>query len=199
MTEIYKRENYLKKIRGFYNDTMIKVITGIRRCGKSYLLKSIINELKEMGVKDKDIIYIDLDSTEYKYMKTKEELDKLIRNSIKDNDFKYIFVDEVQNIKDYEIVINAYRNEENYSIFLTGSNSYLLSGKLATKLTGRHIEIEMLPLNFFEYIDMKKTRNTYFMFCTNSTIYKSKFNLTHILQSFYGLFSFPLFHNQNHF
>lgn len=159
MTKIYKRENYLKKIRGFYNDTMIKVITGIRRCGKSYLLKSIINELKEMGVKDKDIIYIDLDSTEYKYMKTKEELDKLIRNSIKDNDFKYIFVDEVQNIKDYEIVINAYRNEENYSIFLTGSNSYLLSGKLATKLTGRHIEIEMLPLNFFEYIDMKKTLN----------------------------------------
>ena len=138
---------------------MIKVITGIRRCGKSYLLKTIIEELKEKGVKDKDIIYIELDSKTYKNIKTSEELEKTIDNLVKDNDFKYLFIDKVQNVKGYEKIINAYREEENFSIFLTGSNSYLLSGELMTKLTGRYIEIEMLPLNFYEYVDMKKFLN----------------------------------------
>lgn len=159
MEKLYKREDYLSKIRGFYDDTMIKVITGIRRCGKSYLLKTIIEELKEKGVKDKDIIYIELDSKTYKNIKTPEELEKTIDNLVKDNDFKYLFIDKVQNVKGYEKIINAYREEENFSIFLTGSNSYLLSGELMTKLTGRYIEIEMLPLNFYEYVDMKKFLN----------------------------------------
>lgn len=159
MEKLYKREDYLSKIRGFYDDTMIKVITGIRRCGKSYLLKTIIEELKEKGVKDKDIIYIELDSKTYKNIKTSEELEKTIDNLVKDNDFKYLFIDKVQNVKGYEKIINAYREEENFSIFLTGSNSYLLSGELMTKLTGRYIEIEMLPLNFYEYVDMKKFLN----------------------------------------
>ena len=126
---------------------------------KSYLLKTIIEELKEKGVKDKDIIYIELDSKTYKNIKTPEELEKTIDNLVKDNDFKYLFIDEVQNVKGYEKIINAYREEENFSIFLTGSNSYLLSGELMTKLTGRYIEIEMLPLNFYEYVDMKKFLN----------------------------------------
>ena len=159
MEKLYKREDYLSKIRGFYDDTMIKVITGIRRCGKSYLLKTIIEELKEKGVKDKDIIYIELDSKTYKNIKTPEELEKTIDNLVKDNDFKYLFIDEVQNVKGYEKIINAYREEENFSIFLTGSNSYLVSGELMTKLTGRYIEIEMMPLNFYEYVDMKKFLN----------------------------------------
>lgn len=156
MDNIYKRELYLKKIRGFYNDTMIKVVTGIRRCGKSYLLKSIIQELKDNGVLDKDIIYIELDSKEYRNVETPLELEKIIDSKVCDNDFKYLFIDEVQNVSNFEPLINSYREEGNYSIFLTGSNSYLLSGELVTKLTGRHIEIEMLPLNFYEYVDMKK-------------------------------------------
>ena len=159
MEQIYKREDYLKKIRGFYHDTMIKVITGIRRCGKSYLLKSIIQELKDNGIQDKDIIYIELDKKGYKNIETPEELEKVIDSFITDNDFKYLFIDEVQNVKGFEKLINAYREDGNYSIFLTGSNSYLLSGELVTKLTGRHIEIEMLPLNFYEYIDMKRFMN----------------------------------------
>ncbi len=159
MEKIYKREDYLSKIRGFYDDTMIKVITGIRRCGKSYLLKSIIEELKEKGIKEKDIIYIELDKKEYKNIKSPLKLEKAIDNLITDDDFKYLFIDEVQNVKGFENVINAYREEGNYSIFLTGSNSYLLSGELVTKLTGRYIEIEMLPLNFYEYIDMKNFMN----------------------------------------
>ena len=156
MEKLYKREDYLSKIRGFYDDTIIKVITGIRRCGKSYLLKTIIEELKEKGVLDKDIIYIELDKKSYKNIRTPQELENVIDELVVDDDFKYLFIDEVQNIIGFETVINAYREDGKYSIFLTGSNSYLLSGQLATKLTGRHIEIEMLPLNFYEYVDMKR-------------------------------------------
>ncbi len=157
MEKIYKREDYLLKIRGFYDDSnMIKVITGIRRCGKSFLLKMIIEELKEKGVSDKDIINIELDKKEYKKIKTPDELEQVIEKYIKDKDFKYLFLDEIENVKGFETVINAYREEGNFSIFITGSNSYLLSGELISKLTGRYIEIEMLPLNFYEYVDMKK-------------------------------------------
>ncbi len=167
MELIYKREEYLKKVRGFYKDDMIKVITGIRRCGKSYLLKSIISELKDLGIPDKDIIYIELDKKEYNDIATPKQLEKAIDSKITDNDFKYLFIDEVQNVKGYEKIINSYREEGNISIFLTGSNSYLLSGELATKLTGRHLLIEMLPLNFYEYIQMKELLNK----PVNSNIY----------------------------
>lgn len=159
MEKIYKREEYLKKIRGFYNDDMIKVVSGIRRCGKSYLLKSVIEELLESGVNKKDIIYIELDKKENKEITTPKQLEKLIDSKIIDKDFKYLFLDEIENVKDYETLINSYREEGNFSIFITGSNSYLLSGELATKLTGRYIEIEMLPLSFYEYVDMKKFLN----------------------------------------
>ena len=159
MEKIYKREEYLKKIRGFYNDDMIKVVSGIRRCGKSYLLKSVIEELLESGVNKKDIIYIELDKKENKEITTPKQLEKLIDSKITDKDFKYLFLDEIENVKGYETLINSYREEGNFSIFITGSNSYLLSGELATKLTGRYIEIEMLPLSFYEYTDMKKFLN----------------------------------------
>ena len=160
MEKLYKRELYLNKIRGFYNDPeTIKVITGIRRCGKSSLLETIIEELKDNGIEEKNIIEIKLDKRPNKNIRTAEQLDKLIETYINDNDFKYIFLDEIQNVNGFEEVIESYRNEKNYSIFITGSNSYLLSGKLITKLTGRKIEIEMLPLNFYEYIDMKRFLN----------------------------------------
>lgn len=156
MEKLYKREDYLNKIRGFYDDNMIKVITGIRRCGKSCLLKTIVEELKERKVQEKDIIFIELDKKEYKNIKTPKQLEKLIDSLVLDDDFKYLFIDEVQNVKGFETLINSYKEEERFSIFLTGSNSYLLSGELVTKLTGRYVEIEMLPLNFYEYVDMKK-------------------------------------------
>ena len=159
MEKIYKREDYFKKIRGFYKDDMIKVISGIRRCGKSFFFKSIIQELIENGVKEKDIIYIELDKKEYKNIKTSKQLEKIIDEQIVDNDFKYLFIDEIQNVKGFETLINSYREEGNISIFITGSNSYLLSGELVTKLTGRYIEIEMRTLSFYEYIDMKRFLN----------------------------------------
>lgn len=159
MEKIYKRENYLNKIRGFYKDDMIKVISGIRRCGKSFFLKSIIQELLENGINEKDIIYIELDKKGYKDIKTSKQLEKVIDEKIIDDDFKYLFIDEIQNVKDFESLINSYREEGNISIFITGSNSYLLSGELVTKLTGRYIEIEMMTLSFYEYVDMKKFLN----------------------------------------
>lgn len=160
MDKLYKRELYLNKIRGFYSDAeTIKVITGIRRCGKSSLLETIVEELKENGIEEKNIIEINLDKRPYKNVKTPEQLDKLIASLITDDDFKYIFIDEIQNVIGFEETIESYRSEKNYSIFITGSNSYLLSGELVTKLTGRKIEVEMLPLNFYEYIDMKKFLN----------------------------------------
>lgn len=160
MEKIYKRETYLKKIRGFYEDTeTIKVITGIRRSGKSFLLNSIVEELKDKGINEKDIIVIKLDTRPYKSIKTPEELEKIIDEKIIDNDMKYLFIDEIQNVKNFEELIDGYRTEGNISIFITGSNSYLLSGELVTKLTGRKIEIEIFPLNFYEYIEMKKLYN----------------------------------------
>ena len=138
---------------------MIKVISGIRRCGKSFFLKSIIQELIENGVKEKDIIYIELDKKKYKNIKTSKQLEKIIDEQIVDNDFKYLFIDEIQNVKGFETLINSYREEGNISIFITGSNSYLLSGELVTKLTGRYLEIEMMTLSFYEYVDMKRFLN----------------------------------------
>ena len=155
--KIYPRENYLKKIRGFYHDTgLIKVITGIRRCGKSCLMKSIADELKQLpDIADENIVFINLDKRGYKSIKSGDQLEALIDRECKAPGLKYIFIDEIQNVEGFEEVLNAFREEEEYSIFITGSNSYLLSGELVTKLTGRYIEIEMYPLTFDEYVGMK--------------------------------------------
>ncbi len=159
MLKLFKREFYLKKIRGFYSDTgMIKVISGVRRCGKSCLMQTIAQELVEKNnVPKENIIFLNLDAREYRNTTKADQLDLLIEKLSKNiNGTKYLFIDEIQNVKDFEEVINAYREEGDYSIFITGSNSYLLSGELATKLTGRYIEIEMFPLSFEEYEDIKK-------------------------------------------
>lgn len=155
--KLYRREKYLKKIRGFYHDTeLIKVITGIRRCGKSCLMQTIAEELKESGVADENIIYINLDKRGYKSIKTPDLLETTIDSLCTAKGTKYLFIDEIQNVENFEEIINAFREEEEYSIFITGSNSYLLSGELVTKLTGRYLEFEMFPLTFDEYLGMKE-------------------------------------------
>lgn len=153
----FKRECYLKKIRGFYHDCeIIKVITGVRRCGKSSLMETIAQELSESGIAAENIIYLDLDKRGYKNVKTAEQLEKCIEEKSNVQGAKFLFIDEIQNVKNFEEVINAFRGEGDFSIFITGSNSYLLSGELVTKLTGRYIEFEMFPLNFQEYLGMKR-------------------------------------------
>ena len=156
MDRLYFREKYLEKLRGFYDDVdMIKVITGVRRCGKSCLMETIIKELQESGIDDQHIIYLNLDKRGFRKIKTADQLDSLIEERSSAVGIKYLFIDEVQNVKDFEEVINGYREEEEYSIFITGSNSYLLSGELATKLTGRYLEFELYTLTFPEYLEMK--------------------------------------------
>ena len=154
---LFRRESYLEKIRGFYHDDgMIKVITGIRRCGKSCLMHTIEEELREAGVPDSNIAYFDLDRYGFRSVKTPEQLEALIEPLLQVEGLKYLFIDEVQNVAGFEDVINEFRSEGGFSIFVTGSNSYLLSGELMTKLTGRYIEIEMQTLDFREYCDMKR-------------------------------------------
>lgn len=155
--DLFVREKYLQKIRGFYHDTeTIKVVTGIRRCGKSCLMETIRNELSAAGVIPDNIIYLDLDAKKYRKIKTADQLEELIDSISAVSGVKYLFIDEIQNVKGFEEVVNAYRESGDFSIFITGSNSYLLSGELATKLTGRYIEFELFPLSFDEYLDMKE-------------------------------------------
>ena len=164
--KVYPREKYLKKIRPFYDSDIIKVITGIRRCGKSCILKAIMNELSSNGVPESQIIYIPLDKRGYKNIKTPEELEAKIESMLGAEEFYYLFIDEIQNVSGFESIIHAYA-EEGYSIFLTGSNSYLLSDEISTKLTGRYLNFETFTLDFAEYLDMK----TFFNKMINSDIY----------------------------
>lgn len=154
---LFKREKYLKKIRPFFHDDdIIKVITGVRRCGKSSLMETIADELLQNGVSKENIIYLDLDKRENRKIKSADELEKLIESRIKSSELNYLFIDEVQNVAGFEEVINGFRSDGGFSIFITGSNSYLLSGELVTKLTGRYLEFELFTLSFEEYEQIKQ-------------------------------------------
>lgn len=153
----YKRELYLKKIRDFYNDTgLIKIITGVRRCGKSCIMHSIYDELKDSGVPEENLTFVDLESYGYKSITTSSQLENVLNRECRAEGIRYLFIDEIQNVKNFEILINSYRAEGNYSIFITGSNSYLLSSEISTKLTGRYIPFEIHTLTFDEFLGMKK-------------------------------------------
>ena len=129
----YPRENYLKKIRDFYHATdIIKVVTGVRRCGKSCLMETITHELKESGIAAENIYLFDLDSKEYNKILKAEQLEQLINSIPEAPGTKYLFIDEVQNVDGFEIVLNGFRGTDEWSIFITGSNTYLLSGELMT-------------------------------------------------------------------
>lgn len=155
--KLFKREKYISKIRGFYDaDDLIKVITGVRRSGKSSLMQVIADELRERGISEDHIIYIDLDSRAYKNIRTAKDLENELDKRLTNSDLYYIFIDEIQNVSGFEEVINAFRNEGGCSFFITGSNSYLLSGELSTKLTGRYVAFEIFTLSFDEYEDIKK-------------------------------------------
>ncbi len=155
--ELYPREKYLSKMRGFYHECeIIKVLTGVRRCGKSSIMKMVIGELLAQGISQEDILYFNLDKRPYIKITEPEQLDLLIEQQVHSDRRQYLFIDEVQNVKNFESVINSWREEGTLSIFLTGSNSYLLSGELATKLTGRYLEFNILPLTPEEFVGMKR-------------------------------------------
>ncbi len=151
------RENYLSKIRGFYNSNLVKILVGIRRCGKSVILEQIVNEIKDTGVNDNHIININFEFIEYEDLKDYKKLNSYIKEKIKDNKMYYVFLDEIQNVDRFEDVINSLRASlKNISFFITGSNSKMLSDELSTVLSGRYVLFNINPLSYKEYIDLTK-------------------------------------------
>lgn len=154
-----KREKYLEKIRPFYDQDLIKVITGIRRCGKSVLLTQIIDEIKESGVKESQIIYLNFEFLDYSFIKNEEDLNKYIKEKITNKDKYYIFLDEIQSVDSWEKAVNSFKASLNVSIFITGSNSDLLSGELATHIAGRYVSFKIYPFSFKEVCEFKNPLN----------------------------------------
>lgn len=159
MRKILKRTEYVDKVRPFFDSDIIKVITGIRRSGKSRILDMIIDEIKKNGVDESHIIKINFDDMEYDFLINAKSLDTYIKDQIKDKKKYYIFLDEIQNVEEFEKAIESLFTSKNVSIFITGSNSKLLSGELATLLTGRTVEFEVKPFTFFEYSEYNKINN----------------------------------------
>ena len=151
-----KREIYLTKIREFYHLDLIKVLTGIRRCGKSTLLKQIIEEIKESGVKEDHIIYINFEDISYSSIRSYLDLNTYVKEKIVDEEKYYLFFDEVQMVLDWEKAINSFRATLNVSVFVTSSNSKLLSGELATLLSGRYVTFKIAPFSFKEVVLLKE-------------------------------------------
>ncbi len=152
------REDYLSKIRGFYDSNLIKILVGIRRCGKSVILNQIIDELKKKRkIADSHIIFINFEFIEYEELLDYKKLNKYIKEKIQDNKIYYLFLDEVQNVDNFEKVINSLRASiKNISIFLTGSNSKMLSDELSTVLSGRYVLFNINPLSYKEYVSLTK-------------------------------------------
>ena len=161
-----ERTNYLKQLIDFKDQKLIKIITGIRRCGKSTLFDIYINYLKENGIKEEQIIKINLENPEYNFNDYMELYNYIKKRLIKD-EMNYVFIDEVQTVEKFQKAVDGLFIMENVDLYITGSNAYLLSGELATLLSGRYVEIKMLPLSFKEYLsafDDKQNQESKFLY-----------------------------------
>lgn len=157
---LIKRERYLNHIREYYDSNLIKVITGIRRCGKSVLLSQIEDEIKEgFALNDKHIIYINFEDLKFAKLNTSEKLNNYILKKIVDDHKYYIFLDEIQHVRSFEKVLASLKATQNVSLFVTGSNSKLLSGRLASLLVGRCKEFKIMPFSYSEVVDYYKENN----------------------------------------
>lgn len=152
------REEYLDELIRWKDKDLIKVVTGIRRCGKSTLFDLFIDYLKMSGVKSNQIIYINLEDADYDF-KDYKELYHFINEKIISEDNFYVFLDEVQNVPGFQRAVDSLYIKKNVDVYITGSNAYILSGELATLLSGRYIEIKMLPLSFKEYVSAFDNNN----------------------------------------
>lgn len=152
-----KREKYLKNIRSFYEQDLIKVITGIRRCGKSVILTQIIDELKQKGVKESQIIYINFEFMDYVDITDAKKLNSYVEDKIVNDEKYYLFFAEIQNVIGWEKVVNSFKAKytDKVSIFITGLNSDLLSGELATHIAGRYVSFKIYPFTFDEVCELK--------------------------------------------
>ena len=148
-----KREEYLKVFYNYLDTDFIKIIIGLRRCGKTTFLRSIIEELKSLGINDKNIIYISFENVKYKYIKTSKELDEVVLDKVKDIEGKvYLLFDEIQLVDNWEESINSYRVSFDSDIYVTGSNSKLFSSELSTLIAGRYVHINIYPFSFKEFL-----------------------------------------------
>ena len=154
-----KREYYLNKIRDFYNvNSLIKVLCGLRRSGKSVILKQIIDEIHVRGVKDDHIIYINFESLDYVNITNAVELNSYIKSLVKDKKTYYVFLDEVQKVAEFEKAINSLRITDQFSIFIAGSNSKMTFLELSTDLSGRYVSFRVNPLSFKEVVEFTNTK-----------------------------------------
>lgn len=153
--KMLKREMYLSRIRGFYDSDLIKILVGIRRCGKSVILKQIMQELREKGIDEEHIVYVNYKFIEFEELQDYKKLNTYIKEKIRDNQKYYLFLDEIQKVDKFEEVVNSLRASiDNISIFITGSNSKLLSNELSTVLSGRYVLFNIYPLSYQEFIEL---------------------------------------------
>lgn len=153
--KMLKREMYLSRIRGFYESDLVKILVGIRRCGKSVILKQIMQELKEKGIDESHIIYINFELIEFEELQDYKKLNIYIKEKIIDDKKYYVFLDEIQKVEKFEDVVNSLRASiDNISIFITGSNSKLLSNELSTVLSGRYVLFNIYPLSYKEFVEL---------------------------------------------
>ena len=167
-----ERNEYLEALKNWKDKDLIKVVTGIRRCGKSTLFELFIDYLKKLGVKEDHIISLNLESPEYNF-NDYMELYNYVNDKIKDNDMYYVFLDEVQVVDKFEKAVDGLYIKKNVDEYITGSNAYLLSGELATFLSGRYVEFKMFPLSFKEYADYYKQEGDeklYLKYVNNSSM-----------------------------
>ena len=169
------RTDYLNKLLAFKDTEPVKIITGIRRCGKSSLLKLMIKHLQEQGIEDKQILAMNFESMAFKNM-TAQEFYSYVKERINTNKRTYLFFDELQRIEGWEDAVNSFRVDFDCDIYITGSNAYLLSSEYATYLSGRSVEIKMLPLSFAEFLNFHgfKIEETASVFGGNRKIIKDQ-------------------------
>lgn len=153
------REKYLTQIRDFYNETsLIKIIYGLRRSGKSVILTQIMDELIEKEINKEQIIYINFESLDYSFIKTAKDLNDYIKSLVKNQNTYYVFLDEVQKVEEFEKGINSLRVTNQFSIFITGSNSKMTFLELSTDLSGRYVSFKVQPLTFKEIVELKSVK-----------------------------------------
>lgn len=150
-----QRREYLEQLKKWRDEQVIKVITGIRRCGKSTLLRLYQQYLKDSGVDGSQIIYVNFEELEYEELLDYKALYEYIKTRLHEDKMTYIFLDEIQQVPNFQKTVDSLQTKENVDIYITGSNAYLLSGELATLLSGRYVEINMLPLSFTEFCELR--------------------------------------------
>ena len=151
MPHLINRKTYLDQLATWREKQIIKVVTGVRRCGKSTLFELFIERLKTDGVSDEQIVFVNLEDEDFSELLDYKKLHEYVKSRILSDQWIYVFIDEIQNCKEYEKAVSSLFLKQNVDLYMTGSNAHMLSGELATKLTARYIEIDMLPLSFAEY------------------------------------------------